>query len=443
MEYLKIKQPKKVIFTKQFFIDLAKEYSLNAAMFERLGNGRSTEIIVNDELLKILIELQDQFAKLKEMDNDEYRAFYIELPRPTSEEWGNCEVLIAEGEYEDKEEFHKEWEFSNPRETVWYHVESAKYRENRIIRFTDRKYSYFTIANFSGYGDRKGDYSDSEWYKDFLVMLTLYLHKLIEAITQDSDGFNEYVTNRLPYQQRDERIARKKFNRIKSGFKIRVKDEEIAIKTLRNSVCKKNGVPLDAMTIRLYCKYYRIAHEAYELYFQKSDNARKERTIPDKLQDVAYYNMVKFKKIDSEYDLDCEADFRKFASDHCGELGLSRLNVVASDLDRPGWRIIVSNSYSAYVDVAIEVATALYKVGAPLEICDAEKFLKILKEEDYVKLIPDTFHDYISYHEEGTVYQLPWEYECLDDRKNYLTLEQYNEIISLAEWEEIKKVKIR
>lgn len=230
MEYLKIKQPKKVIFTKQFFIDLAKEYSLNAAMFERLGNGRSTEIIVNDELLKILIELQDQFAKLKEMDNDEYRAFYIELPRPTPEEWGNCEVLIAEGEYEDKEEFHKEWEFSNPRETVWYHVESAKYRENRIIRFTDRKYSYFTIANFSGYGDRKGDYSDSEWYKDFLVMLTLYLHKLIEAITQDSDGFNEYVTNRLLYQQRDGRIARKKFNRIKSGFKIRVKDEEIAIK---------------------------------------------------------------------------------------------------------------------------------------------------------------------------------------------------------------------
>lgn len=202
-------------------------------------------------------------------------------------------------------------------------------------------------------------------------------------------------------------------------------------------------MPLDAMTIRLYCKYYRIAHEAYELYFQKSDNARKERTIPDKLQDVAYYNMVKFKKIDGEYDLDSEADFRKFASDHYGELGLSRLNVVASDLDRPGWRIIVSNSYSAYVDVAIEVATALYKVGAPLEICDAEKFLKILKEEDYVKLIPDTFHDYISYHEGGTVYQLPWEYECLDDRKNYLTLEQYNEIISLAEWEEIKKVKIR
>lgn len=42
-------------------------------MSERLGNGRNIEIIVNDELLKMLIELQNQFTKLKEMDNDGYK----------------------------------------------------------------------------------------------------------------------------------------------------------------------------------------------------------------------------------------------------------------------------------------------------------------------------------------------------------------------------------
>ena len=31
-------------------------------MFERFGNGRNTEIIINDELLKMLIELQNQFT---------------------------------------------------------------------------------------------------------------------------------------------------------------------------------------------------------------------------------------------------------------------------------------------------------------------------------------------------------------------------------------------
>ncbi|RGV57258.1 hypothetical protein DWW10_04195 [Bacteroides intestinalis] len=49
-------------------------------MSERLGNGRNIEIIVNDELLKMLIELQNQLTKLKEMDNDGYKGGRITSP---------------------------------------------------------------------------------------------------------------------------------------------------------------------------------------------------------------------------------------------------------------------------------------------------------------------------------------------------------------------------
>jgi phosphoenolpyruvate carboxylase len=103
--------------------------------------------------------------------------------------------------------------------------------------------------------------------------------------------------------------------------------------------------------------------------------------------------------------------------------------------------IVVSNSYSANVELAIEVATALYKVGVPLLIRDAEKLLRILREEDYVRLIPNTYHNYMDYQEEGTVYELPWEYECSDDSESDLTLEQYNAIVSLAEWQDEELVK--
>ena len=85
-----------------------------------------------------------------------------------------------------------------------------------------------------------------------------------------------------------------------------------------------------------------------------------------------------------------------FATDHYGELGLSRLNVFASNDRQQGLKIVVSNSYSANAGLTIEVATALYKAGVPLLIYDAEKLLRILCEE-------------------GTVYELPWEYECLGD----------------------------
>ena len=186
---------KKTIFTRHLFIDLAKECGLNAAIFEQLGSGRDTEIVVDNDTLKMLVKLQEQFAQLEEMSDDEYRGFYTELPRPTPEEWGDCEASIADGEYESKEEYLRDWELSNPREMVWYHVSSARYKENRTIQFSDRKHSYFTIANYSRYGDRIGDCFYPEWQRDFFVKLALYLQKLIDAIIQDPEGFNDYVAN--------------------------------------------------------------------------------------------------------------------------------------------------------------------------------------------------------------------------------------------------------
>ena len=51
-------------------------------------------------------------------------------------------------------------------------------------------------------------------------------------------------------------------------LKIEVEDETTVIKALEDSVCKNFGQPLDTMTIRSYCKYYRIAHEAYDRYLK-------------------------------------------------------------------------------------------------------------------------------------------------------------------------------
>ena len=74
-------------------------------------------------------------------------------------------------------------------------------------------------------------------------------------------------------------------------------------------------------------------------------------------------------------------------------------------------------------------------------IYDAEKLLSILKEEDFVRLVPDSYHNYMGYQEEGTVYELPWEYECSDEKNSFLTLEQYHDIISHTEWEPEKRVE--
>jgi len=427
---------------RKLLADLAKVVGLDTSHLEVLGERQHWEIVVGGDMLERLVGIQRQFERLAVMGDDEYRGFYIEVPRPAPEEWGDVEELIASGEYDSREAFLADWLAFNPMETRWFHVASTRYGDSRSIRVTDRKRTRFIITNRSACADGE---PDDTWCREILTRLFDYLERLIDIVVANPNGFNDYVAHNLPYQQRTGRIAQKEFNRIVPNLKIEVEDQETGIKALEESVHGRSVPPLESMTIRLYCTYYRIANEAYEAYYRKRGASGRvyedQQDVPEELRDVAYYKRMKFVDVEALYDIDSPADFIRFATDHYGELGLSRLNIFASNKRQKGWMIVVSNSYSANVGLAIEVATALYKAGAPLLIYDAERLLRILREEDYVRLIPDSFHNYMGYQEEGSVYELPWEYECSDDVDSPLTREQYQAIVSLAEWQPEEQVK--
>ena len=423
------------IIDRTLITGLAKDVGLNASHLEALGESRQWEIVVGGDMLERQVEIQHRFERLAVMGDDEYRGFYIEVPRPAPEEWGDAEDLVASGEYDSREAFLADWLAFNPMETRWFHVASSRYEDSRSIRVTDRKHTRFIITNRPKCTDVE---PDDTWCRENLIRLFDYLQRMIDVIVANTDGCNDYVAHNLPYQQRIGRIAQKKFNRIVPNFKIEVEDRETAIKALEDSVYGCSFPLLETMTIRKYCTYFRIANEVYEAYHRKRGYKGRiytdQQDVPEELRDVVYYKRKKFVDVTEMYDIDSKEDFMRFATDHYGELGLSRLNILASNYRQQVWKIVVSNSYSANAGLAIEVATALYKAGAPLLIYDAEKLLRILLEEDYVRLVPDSYHNYMGYQEEGTVYELPWEYECSDDANSILTKEQYQAIVSLAEW---------
>lgn len=430
------------IIDRKLLTDLAKEVGLNASHLEALGESRQWEIGVGDDMLERLVDIQHQFERLAVMGDDEYRGFYIEVPRPAPEEWGDAEELIASGEYDSRKTFLADWLAFNPMETRWFYVASNRYGDSRSIRVTDRKHTHFIITNRSKCTDAE---PDDTWCRENLTRLFDYLQRMIDVVVVNPDGFNDYVAHNLWYQQRTGRIAQKEFNRIVPNFKIEVEDREMAIKALEDSVHGHSAPLLETMTIRKYCTYFRIANEVYENYHRKRGFRGRIHTdpqdVPEELRDMVYYKRKKFVDVMEMYDIDSPEDFIRFATDHYGELGLSRLNIFASNYRQQGWKIVVSNSYSANAGLAIEVATALYKAGAPLLIYDAKKLLRILLEEDYVRLVPYSYHNYMGYQEEGAVYELPWEYECSDDTNSVLTKEQYKEIVSNAEWQDIEQVK--
>lgn len=94
---------------RKFLADLAKAVGLNTSHMEVLGKRQHWEIVVGCDMLERLIEIQRQFERMAVMGDDEYRGFYIEVPRPTPEEWGDAEELIASGGYDSREAFLADW----------------------------------------------------------------------------------------------------------------------------------------------------------------------------------------------------------------------------------------------------------------------------------------------------------------------------------------------
>lgn len=76
------------IIGRKLITGLAKDVGLNASHLEALGESRQWEIVVGGDMLERLVEIQHRFERLAVMGDDEYRGFYIEVPRPAPEEWG-------------------------------------------------------------------------------------------------------------------------------------------------------------------------------------------------------------------------------------------------------------------------------------------------------------------------------------------------------------------
>lgn len=142
------------------------------------------------------------------------------------------------------------------------------------------------------------------------------------------------------------------------------------------------------MSIRTFCKYYRIADIAC---WSKPGKKRAREQVDD----IEYYQHSLHGLLE-EHDLDSEKDFMSFAKDHYGELGLSRMNVRASRYYAGGkWLITFGISYSAHDEIGLKIALALHQTGAPFIFYDAENLLHILEETGTVRISPFTFHDYL------------------------------------------------
>ena len=398
-------------------------------IYRLLRNGSRDEYRLADRAEEIAWELHGLLSVFEPSGDDDNRSVWLEIPRGQITDWMTYDEAK---EYEDVttvEEYERIWKECYPCETQWVRLTTAVYENNVFLHLYDGEMGY---ANYRG--DKQGHYLHPVFF-EYLESLLNEVRILVKRVLEDVDAYNAYVEEHLPKQIREGRILRKELYRILPWRRPDLEDKEKIVKMLQN--CKTYcGEPLDEMTIRTFCKYYRIAYEA----FRELDA---EEITNDPIDDVEFYRKRHFHKISDKLNLDSEDDFQKFDHDHYGELGFSRTNVLADDYTVPGkWVIRLSISYSSQIWDGLKVALALYETGAPLHIDDAERLLAAVEETDFVRLTSCTFHNYLNWQDETSVYSLPWEYEC--DYEEYgITREQLQEIIDYSEWMSEQKLKIQ
>lgn len=456
-----------------------KRDKLTVPLMERAehGNQNLNGTCVNGRSRELLLEIRELLNVFAPAGDDYRHSLWIEVPRGKPSDWASFRDMKRwDEDIKTHADYLKEWKANYPMESQWYHISVSRYKGHTYLHMVENDHWWCQVHDDDG---KHAHQEDMEW---LLEPLAEFLREKIPVIAADVEAYNQYVDEHLPKRQRMGRIARKDLDRIVPWQRRKPRNLKRVIKMLKECIANEavyrmtepkwvgdklekpktlpDGValpacyrePLPHMSIRIYAKYFRVAYMAYKEHFRHlMRRSRREReeyaeflTEASFLTDIDFYRRYQLGRhgeITDETDFDSEKAFKEMAFDHYGELGLSRNDVHAVDYYTPGkWLITFGVSYSAWVDAGCEIALALYEAGAPLLLYDAQKMLDILEGKDYVKLTPHTFHDYLDHHEEGSVFDLP--YECYLGNGDEITREQYDEIVSLATWEPEGELKL-
>lgn len=418
-----------------------------------LHHGVEDDVYLDDKSFALLLEIQKTLSVFEPIEDDEARKIWLEIPRGTAEEWKSFDD-IRSGCSDDKEDdlasYQKTLDEYFPRDKEWLFLVTSTYHDNTFMKISDRDHRYVIFTNRDLHENAYP--ADMTWLLEPLLAL---VKERVDTIIKDPEAYNRYIEENVPYRQRSGRIKSKDLNRIIPEGKMQVKNRAYCIRVMKELVRRKEiytsaheessvdwdelGVPapFETISIRRFCKYYRIADT---IFWSESENKRAKQAVRLK-DDVEYYTHHGLHQKLKDYDLDSESDFKHFAKDHYGELGFSRMNVGASKYYTQGkWIVTFSISYSAYADEGLKIAMALYETGAPFVFHNAETLLHILEESGTVRICPFTFHDYLKGGDDEGVMGLPYEEDC--DKEDELTRAQYDEIVRLAEWEPDVQLKL-
>lgn len=332
-----------------------------------------------------LLHIIDKLQCVAVCGNDECRELWFTSERSSIEDFGDFEEYLENEIISNKKEFEELWKEDYPNSIKWY-LFSVRHYNKEYFFFIDSKLTLHIKKNAS----------------DIIEPINLQLiscidqavSKCLDWLYKDTDGYNEYINQYLPYTKRTGRILRQDY------WNIDPEEKEWILKGLTE-----------------------VDIETLKIIVELSEND--ERTIfPKKMTSGIFFDCCKMGYDANNYPNDTELKpvdlYRKFADGR--DFGLTQLNPDSPqafekwfdkrdwqighpwevcrggnsthislyvDKQTNGWRLSLAGKSRGRVAETVRFSIALYSHNIPFKLWDAKEIFAMVSGLDDIGIVPE------------------------------------------------------
>lgn len=357
-----------------------------------IKNIRSGSDYINPAIYQNLKEIYSVFSCVCPEETDEIRHTWLEVERGPITAFGDFEDWKESGEVENRNEFEELWKDYYPDETKWYKFQTAKYKDDLYFYLDSNLICSINIVDETINGNQSG--------MDYLASFVKWLlEKIVDEtnkLKQDTNAYNSYIQQKLPWTKRFGRIKRKDFWDILGDETMRLDiglGREI-IEKLKTAVevMKKDEIPLlPEMTANVFFRLCEICYDANN-YF-KSQN--KILSPLEKYLSMADGRDAGLKDIDGNspqafYDwYHSGATQGAHPWEICRGGNSTHISLFVSDRNIK-WAVRLAGSSIVRVEETARMSVALFENKIPFELSDSDEIVRMVTGIDFIGIVPET-----------------------------------------------------
>lgn len=333
----------------------------------------------------VLLQIIDKLQCVVVCGNDECRQLWLTVERGSIEDFGDYEEYLENEIVENKDEFEKIWEEEYPDSIKWY-LFSVTHYNGEYFFFVDNKLTLHIKKEASNIIEPIS--------LQLISCIDQAVSKCLDWLKKDTDGYNEYINQHLPYTKRIGRILRKEY------WNIDPEEKEWMLKGLTTadidtlkiivelSENDDQAIFPNKMTSGIFFDWCKMGYDANNYPY---DAELKPVDLYRKFADGRDFGFTQLNP-DSPQAFEKWFDKRDWQIGHPWEVcrgGNSTHISLYVDKQQNGWRLSLAGKNRGRVAETVRFAIALHNHGISFKLWDAKEILAMVAGVDYIGIVSE------------------------------------------------------